>query len=189
MGQTVIIPVQEHAMWPQGDARDPLGVWAARDIITGNADTPVFIQALITIPAALRRAHVYTCYSLFSGWAGGPNPSSETGVIGRLVTNWPNADPEEGVQGFSTSRRSTVTIQVASVFPDRVPDNPLITPEMRFILLMDPSAVGSGNDMTIAEIQRDSNVLNTLYAFEAYGYYWDQAVLDTPGGPRHPGSR
>lgn len=188
MGQTVAIPVFEHAMWPQRDARDPLGVWVARKIITGDADTPVFILAQIQITAAQRRAHVYTCYNLFTGWVGGPNPSSETGIIGRLLTNWPDADELAGVQGFATARRVTETIQIASAFPDRVPDDFLVGPNDRFILLFDPSTVAAGLPMNIAEIQRDSNVLNTLYSFEAYGYYWDREILDTPGGPRHPGA-
>jgi succinate-acetate transporter protein len=42
--------------------------------------------------------------------------------------------------------------------------------------------------MDILEMQRGNNLDLATYTFEAYGYFWDRAAMETPGGPRHPGS-
>jgi len=63
----------------------------------------------------------------------------------------------------------------------------MVQPQDRFILLFDPRPVAGAFD--IVELEISVGVLDRNYAFECWGYYWDRQVLNTPGGPRHPGSQ
>jgi len=179
--------VLEAAQWPQGDARDPLGVWGCRVAATGDA-TGSSIKAFIQVPAERRRGHIYTCYSAQSGVTLAPAAETSTLIRIRLLTNWPDIDVLEGVQGYSTNQSVGVAKPLTAFFPVQGPLQNLVSPNDRFVLLFDPSNVDKDNGMNIAEIERDANVDTNVYTFEAYGYYWDRAVLDAPGGPRHPGS-
>ncbi|MGR3295936.1 MAG: hypothetical protein ACUZ8A_06880, partial [Candidatus Bathyanammoxibius sp.] len=58
----------------------------------------------------------------------------------------------------------------------------------RFLLLYDPRQPASLGNTNILELQLAVNTDLATYSFEAYGYYWDRSVMQTPGGPRHPGS-
>lgn len=181
------VNIIETALWPQSDARDPLGVWGARDLVTGDASGGT-IKSQIQIAAARRRSRIYTCYHAMSVSIGGATDTA-TVIKCRLLTNWPDIDViTEGAQGFAGWKATTVS---AGNFtdPDAGPNEPLVLPNDRFILLFDPGVVNAGDPMVIVEMERNANVNTALYSFEAYGYYWDREVLDTPGGPRHPGSR
>jgi len=180
------VNIVETALWPQHDARDPLGVWGARDLISGDASGGV-IQSQIQVSAARRAGNVYTCYSAMSVQTGG---TSDTATLMRLrlLTNWPDIDRiTAGAQGFATWRSSPIEAGFGTD-PTGGPANELISPNDRFILLLDPGVVGAGNPMVLVEILRNANVDGATYSFEAYGYYWDRGVLNAPGGPRHPGS-
>ena len=187
MSVNVTFDVVETQLWPQRDARDPLGVWAARAGATGDA-TGGFVRGQLQVPAERRSSHIYTI--LFANTVRVTGTADTADEIScRLLTNWPNADNTVlGVQGASTYRAVGVSQQGNFTVPNAGPRDFLIAPQERFILLFDPGVVSSGSDMVLAEIQRNANVDATEYAFEAYGYYWDREVLSTPGGPRHPGS-
>lgn len=171
------------ALWPQGDARDPLGVWGARNLETGDASGGS-VKTIVQAPEAIAGAYLYTCYS---AQAATLQPESASQVKLRLLTNWPDIDPvAAGVQGYSSN--IVVVQDFGTVFTEPMsgPSRPLIGPADRFVLLFDPRPVAGA--FNILELELDENTLARTYAFEAYGYYWDRQVLNTPGGPRHPGS-
>lgn len=178
------VEVIETALWPQGDARDPLGVWGARALLTADA-TGGGIKITMEVPAGKRASFVYTCY--------GANITQLTGTLAgsnlktRLLTNWPNIDPQAGVQAFSTFIRTE--IQGDAEFTAPIAGNAdfhNMGPNDRFLLLFDPRAISTA--MAIVEMEIGENVDGLTYGAEAYGYYWDRQILNTPGGPRHPGA-
>lgn len=171
-----------HALWPQGDQRDPLGVWGFRHGVTGDASGGS-IKVGCQVPAAQRDAHVYTLYAAnFSQLTGTDNLSA---VKIRLLTNWPNVDPAAGIQGFATHRVLTIADDAAFTSPQSgFSQNQPVLPNERFLLLF----TRIGTPLTIVEFEHGSNVNLATYSFELYGYYWDARVLNAPGGPRHPGS-
>lgn len=181
------IPVIEWQLWPQRDARDPLGVWAARGTTTGDLSGGV-LEARIVVPQARRRAYVYTVYGLTQvRTSGGAETATQMKV--RLLTNYPDATPGvPGITGFATWLRVPITVIANTTVPNAGGDLPMLSPEQRFILLFDPSAVDVLNDMPIIQVERDANVDGIVVSTEAWGYYWDRSILNTPGGPRHPGS-
>jgi len=182
------IEVVETALWPQRDARDPLGVWGARGGVTGDASGGV-IRAFILVPASKRRGRIYTCYNASTTCSQETVPETSTAIRSRLLTNWPDVDVVQvGAQGFAGWIRSAVVDDGVGNAPVTGPSTPLIFPNDRFILLFDPGVVAAGLAMVIIEMERNANVDSNIYDFQAYGYYWDRQILDTPGGPRHPGS-
>ncbi len=180
--------VVETGLWPQGDERDPLGVWGARLIVAGDASGgPIKVRAIV--PQAKRRSRVYTCYAAQTVVATETAAETSTQIKCRLLTNWPDVDPVQiGAQGFATFQTSAIVDLVSATRPDFGPSSPLVNPSDRFILLFDPGVVAADSDMEIVEMERNANVDTNDYSFEAYGYYWDRSVLNAPGGPRHPGS-
>jgi len=182
--QDVQVELVASALWPQGDVRDPLGVWGGREILTatvGGGELKVRFAAA----AAIAGAYVYTCYSAnISGL------SADESAIGqcRLLTNWPDIDtPEAGVQGYGSNQ--TVSVDGGGGFTGPFTgqfDYSFIQPNDRFLLLFDPRPVAGAFD--VVSLALDRTVDTRLYTFEAYGYYWDRSVLNAPGGPRHPGS-
>jgi len=171
------------AQWPQGDARDPLGVWGGRAIITQDASGGS-VKANFQAPLTIAGAYVYTCYS-----AQISNLSAAVAIIikCRLLTNWPDVDPVNiGVQGYGSNISRTTLGDADFTAPLSGPNDPLVTPNDRYLLLFDPRPVAGA--FTIVELEYGVNVDTQIAAFECWGYYWDRAVLQTPGGPRHPGS-
>lgn len=180
------VDVREHQTWPQGDIRDPLGIWGFRHIVTGDASGGG-IKLTAQVPAARRAAFVYTCYALTYGQLTGALSNVE--VKARLLTNWPDMDDDVGVQGFSTARVALTESDPEFTAPlvIQLANQQLVQPNDRFVLLFDPRP-NFTSAMDIVEMENGLNVDTLLYAFEGYGYYWDRSVLDAPGGPRHPGS-
>lgn len=171
------------ALWPQGDARDPLGVWGARNIVTGDA-TGGSVKTTIQAPDTIAGAYVYTCYSAFASTV---SAASASQVKLRLLTNWPDVDPlDPGVQGYGAIVVALQDFGLLFTAPMSGPPASMIGPADRFVLLFDPRPVAGA--FAIVELELDENTLARVYAFEAYGYYWDRQVLNTPGGPRHPGA-
>lgn len=178
------VDIITNALWPQGDARDPLGVWGARLGVTGDA-TGSSILVRVNVPAAISGRFVFTLYDFVIAQLTG-TITATSGKI-RLLTNWPNIDPIPQVQGFGSFRvfafsgSSNFQAPIAGIANEQ----PYSSPQ-RFLLLFDPrSSVGA---ITIAELELAVNTDLATYSFEAYGYYWDRGVLNAPGGPRHPGS-
>lgn len=171
------------ALWPQGDIRDPLGVWGARLVVTGDGGGGG-IKVGIIVPAARVASYVYTCYAAQASQLGGIVASMQ--VKCRLLTNWPDIDPAAGVTGFSTIKNTLVDGATGFSAPITGPRDPFVYPQERFILLFDPRP-GAGQ-ITIVELETSINVMADITGFEAYGYFWDRSVLQAPGGPRHPGA-
>ena len=181
--QTVDIDIRAAQMWPQGDARDPLGIWAARGSI---ADDGLGGQktASIGLPQTRRAGNIFTCYAVTLAAAVTSDDGLQNAFC-RLLTNWPPAD-SPGVQGFSTNRGT-----ILSPSPEPVPKGQfretLFDPQYRYLLLFDPRA-GAAGRINLVELSylTVAGTAKTL-SFEASGYWWDRSVLDAPGGPRHPG--
>ncbi len=178
--QVALITAQE---WPQGDIRDPLGLWGARTLVTGDA-TGGSIRVQVLQLAAQRAAYVYTCYYAMITQLTGTEVDAF--AFCRLLTNWPNVDPQAGVQAFATFAIRDFRTSGPFGVPVGGLTSPFITEIERFILLYDPRP--TGGDMNIIEMELATNSLAATYSFEAYGYYWDRSVMQAPGGPRHPGS-
>lgn len=175
-----IVPV---AMWPQGDIRDPLGVWGARIGVTGDASAGA-IKVTFAVPESLRGAHVYTCYDVtFTQLTGAVGTA---GIKTRLLTNFPDIDIVAGFQGFGSVYLNSITTDADFTAPLSGPiDVPgIIHPNQRFILLL----TRQGTGLDLVEMEFGANIDLATFSFEGYGYYWDRSVLDAPGGPRHPGS-
>jgi len=179
------IDVIPSAMWPQGDIRDPLGVWGARLGITGDASAGT-IKVGFVVPVALAGAYVYTIYGLTATQLTGVLNAGAL-VKSRVLTNWPDIDPLAGIQGFGTVRITTIGGSSNFTPPTRGPLNEsLVDPLDRFLLLLDPR--NRSTTLTLAEVEWFENVDLATYSFEVYGYFWDRSVADAPGGLRHPGS-
>ena len=175
----------EHQLWPQGDARDPLGIWGGRVSVTGDA-TGGSIKVTCKVPAARRSAYVYTCYSIVMAPLQLPAAVIVNSKV-RLLTNFPNIDTQPGIQAYGSVFQALLSPSTGFTAPfgGQFEFHPL-GPLDRFLLLYDPSP--GNTDMDILELEMTSNIDTDIWAFEAYGYYWDRSVMNTPGGPRHPGA-
>jgi len=183
MAISSVVELVTTALWPQGDIRDPLGVWGARLGVTGDGFDG--IKVAMRASAGINAAYIYTCYSAIAVQLTGTQ--SVFGIKCRLLTNWPNIDVAvPGVQGYSTAHGGIVRQSSAFTAPVAVPELILVGPNDRFILLFDPRP--QKGDLDIVEIEIGTNVNEATYSFEAYGYYWDRSVMNAPGGLRHPGA-
>jgi len=184
MAVVTTVEVVETALWPQGDIRDPLGIWGARVQLTGDASAGS-LKATIFVPAERKSAYIYTCYSAIIVQIAGSSLGFNAKI--RLLANWPNIDPQAGVQGYATGISRATNADADFTPPNSLPDFNLIGPNDRFILLFDPRPIG--DDLAIVEIESGNNPgVGTNFSAEAYGYFWDRSVLNAPGGPRHPGA-
>jgi len=181
LGNVDVLPAQ---LWPQGDIRDPLGVWGFRATLTGTGDGGG-MKINVRTPAAQGAAYVYTCYSaIIAQTVGTPNIVT---LKARLLTNWPNVDAQAGVQAYATARLVTTNGSANFTAPFTVPAlDTLITPNDRFILLFDPRP--AAGQLTIMELEINENVLAEVWSYEGWGYFWDRSVMQAPGGLRHPGA-
>lgn len=169
------------ALWPQGDARDPLGVWGGRHVLTGSAGGG---SLKVGFQPGIERAgaHIYTCYSAFCSLT-----QQEDGNIKlRLLTNWPNMDDDVGIQGTGTLRIVNTDQAAGFTPPEGGPSAAMLSSLDRFILLFDPRPAAGA--FTIVELELSGSTDGRTYTFECWGYYWDRGVMNAPGGPRHPGS-
>ncbi len=175
-------------LWPQGDIRDPLGTWGWRHLITGDA-TGGSLKTIAQVAADQKAAYVFTCYAVTFAQIDGDFVPGSAILKARLLSNWPNLDPQAGVQGFATMRAGTTHGAVTFTAPigGTFAQEEYVTPNERFLLLFDPRPQGTAA-LALVEQEVSINTLNTAWAFEGWGYYWDRSVLQAPGGPRHPGS-
>ena len=170
-----------HALWPQGDARDPLGVWASRHVMTGSAGGGS-IKVQVQPGAERAGAYIYTCYTAIVAFT----TQEGANIKLRLLTNWPNADDDAGIQGVATLRIVNTDEAVGFTAPEGGPGAAMMSAQDRFILLFDPRPAAGA--FTIVETEISGSTDGFVYVFESWGYYWDRGVLNAPGGPRHPGS-
>lgn len=178
-----LVAIQQTALWPQGDIRDPLGVWGFRLAVTGDASSGT-IKVTAQVPADLRAAYVYTCYSL--NYAQIDGDAIVRIVKGRLLTNWPNIDLQAGVQAYATGIQLRTDVSAGFTNPEGFLTAPMVSPNDRFILLFNFQQ--STLPMDIVEMEMSANINTATYSFEGYGYFWDRSVMNAPGGLRHPGS-
>ncbi len=168
----------------QGDARDPLGIWGGRLIVTGDG-TVGGTKVTFQVPADRSAAYVYTCYSAFVGQLTPPIVIFQAKC--RLLTNWPDVGPISGVTGYSTTRVVALAGDDDFTAPMTGPLDPLVSPNERFLLLYDPRP-GRNSVLQLVELEYGGNLDTIQFAFEVSGYFWDRSVMEAPGGPRHPGS-
>jgi len=175
--------VLEHNLFKAGDARDPLGIWTIRVLITGDATSgsiKVGFQASQT-------NRVYVCHAVTLSSNG-----SSANAIGklRLLTNFPPATPAGSTAGFAFNRAFSITREPLLTEPEdniNAASQPMMINSEK-LLLFGPLPSDDG-PVTIVELETQDNTDTASYFFEAWGYYWDKvAVLNTPGGPRFPGS-
>jgi len=179
----------ESQMWPQGDIRDPLGVWGSRVSVTGDA-TGDTIKVTVDVPAARRAAYVYTHLSCEITQLTGAVVAASAKV--RILSGWPNTDAQAGVNAYSMAKQVAMSGSDTYTAPFGMPNmqsapGGWILPNERYILCFDPRP-GVNTDLAILELELLQNTNLLVYAFQAYGYYWDRSVMQAPGGPRHPGA-
>jgi len=178
------VEVATTALWPQGDIRDPLGIWGFRLLVTGDASGDG-IKVTAFAPAGLRAAYVYACYDLNFVQLTGALTAGD--IKYRLLTNWPNVDQAlPGVQAYSSAVFLVSGGNTGLSAPILGAQRQAVSPNQRFMLLFDPRPGALA--LNIVEIEYFENVNAATYSFEGYGYYWDRSILNAPGGPRHPGS-
>jgi len=184
MAISELIEVRETQQWPQGDVRDPLGTWGARLAVTGDGSGGS-VKVGFFVPAARRSAFVYTCYDVNLSKISGTVTTESAKT--RLLANYPNIDPQAGIQGYNYLFFSSWSAPLAITAPigGYATSHPL-SPQSRFLLLYDPTPNNSA--MVIVELENNDNIDLAVWSFEAMGYYWDRSVMHAPGGPRHPGS-
>ncbi len=180
------VSVLQSALWPQGDARDPLGIWGGRLGLTGDASGGG-LEALFIVPQARKSSYIYTCYAANLAVITGVPNTALNGAL-RLFTNWPPADPLVGVRPFNTNNIAIIQVDTNLFDPEGgARQGQLLQPNDRYLLLYEPRPSVAG-DMQIAQMTLAVNTDLATYSFELYGYFWDRAALDAPGGLRHPGS-
>lgn len=175
--------ILEHQLFKQGDARDPLGIWTIRHPLVGDASGGT-IKVSFTSP---NQSRIYTCYGL--NIAGVNLNTSGGSAKVRLLTNFPPGTPTGGVAAFSTLRivNDGWDFQTNMTDPKVGLNFAPINAVDRFILLFGPVPQGE-SPIAIVETEIINNVDGAGYVFEGYGYFWDRAILQVAGGPRHPGS-
>ncbi len=189
MAIAAIANVNPTILWQQRDARDPLGVWGGFILLTGDA-TGGGMRAIFQVPAGREGQYVFTAYSASISQVSGTLVAMSSRIT--LFANMPNIQSAAGIQGYEMRRvgagESGGQHNGSANFVSNVGGltQQLIGPLDRFILLYDPTP--GGNVLQIADLQVTLNTDTIPLEFSMYGYFWDRAVLTTPGGLRHPGS-
>jgi len=170
-------------LWPQRDARDPLGVFGWR--VTQASDASGGSNKIVVkVEEDQRHAYVYKIYDMLIVQVAGTVIAAVSKM--RILTNWPNIDVQAGIQAYGAIFLGGLTGSGSLTAPNSAFSglNPF-SGNSKELLIYDPST--TNGDMDIAE-QEVVNSDNVTFSFEGYGYYWDRAVMQTPGGPRNPGT-
>jgi len=174
------IDIIPSAILRRRDDRDPLGIWASRGGVVGDA-TGGTIKATMGLPPGRRAAYVFTIGMVSTSSA---SAGFATATL-RMLTNFPSGDAP-GVQGASFIR----TIEVGSAGSGELQAvglRPMLDPEMSKVLLYDPRA-DRASRIDLFELWVSPNVDTAVVNFEAWGWYWDRNLHEVIGGPRYPGS-
>jgi len=180
----------ETQTWPQLDKRDPLGIWGVRGAIVGDASGGK-IEFTISVAADKRSAFVYNFLDINLTQVGGLTSGDAVRI--RILTNWPNIDPQAGVQAYSTAVFGLIEGDNDFGDPIQVPRangsaTPFLATNQRFLLCYDPRSDQALGTLDICQMTVGNNGgVTDTYVFEAYGLYWDRSVMQAPGGPRFPG--
>ncbi len=183
MAITPVIDIIENALWQQHDARDPLGIWGFRSAIAGDGSGGT-IKWFIQVPANKSGKYVYNVVSLNLTHDAGSILNKNLKI--RLLTSWPNIDPQAGVQAYSVMKRRLHQGDITWSAPIEAPQEDILGPLDRFILLFDPRT--ANNAITLFEAEVTNTGIGEDYSFEGYGYFWDRGALAAPGGVRFPGA-
>ncbi len=181
MSILVTSDVVETAVFPQRDARDPLGIWGAHATTTGDA-TGGITQVNFQIAAGRRRANVYSIIAANSQLTSGTAIGTDISL--RILSSWPNLSAVLTGINFAAPTRS---VPAGPALLNGPPQGDLVRTNDRYILIFDPASVNAGNALLIATIVRNANVDTETAVYTLYGYYWNRDIVDQPGGPRHPG--
>lgn len=183
MAVTVFTDVLESELWPQQDARDPLGIFGWRVALAGDA-TGGSAKCSVQIAEDRRHAYVWKIYDMVIAQIVG-TPVVKTAKL-RILTNWPNIDTQPGIQAYGAVWFPTLGAEPSFTVPNAgIESNRPLPLQSKDLLIYDPST--QTGDMGIAELEVD-NTDGFTYVFEGYGYYYDRSVMSTPGGPRNPGT-
>jgi len=178
--------LQQQALWPQGDIRDPLGVWGADWVVPGDA-TVEDIVVTINTPLGTASAYMYTLLDANIIQTAG-TPTTNVLML-QWRTGWPDLDAAAGIQPYVANRvatfRGSTNFQDSPLSGINALDN-WVPSNWRYILSFDPR-LGFQSSRTIATIKLDNIGVGTDFAGQLYGYFWDRSVFNAPGGPRHPG--
>ena len=183
MALTPVIDIIENALWMQGDVRDPLGVWGFRSAIIGDGSGGT-IKWFVQVPATKSGKYIYTVQSL--------NFTHDVGTILnknvkiRMLTSWPNIDPQAGVQAYSMMKRRLMQGDITWSAPIETVQEDILGPLDRMVLLFDPRT--ANNAITLFEAEVTNTGIGEDYSFEGYGYFWDRTAMQAPGGIRFPGT-
>lgn len=179
---STVIPI-ESELWPQRDARDPLGIFGWRTAIATDASGG-FLRVQVNIEASKRHAFVWKIWDMVIAQITG-GAQATNGKL-RILSNWPNIDPQAGIQAYASLYIGSMGGNNSLSFPNTgLFDVSPLNGNQKDILIYDPSTQSGA--MPIAE-QEVVNINGLTYSFEGYGYYWDRSVMNTPGGPRNPGT-
>ncbi len=190
MAIAVTVDITAASIFNPRDLRDPLGWWGARTLVTGDASAGGITVGFV-VPADIAGAYVYTCYIANMGQLLASVALAATNHKVRLLTNWPNVDPQAGVQGvnavYMSATRTDVDFTGQRSAAGNPTDNFAVDSSRRFILLFDPRP--QAGEITIVELEWGENQgVGNTYVFEVGGYFWDRQVMNTAGGLRHPGA-
>ncbi len=186
MSITTAVILQQAAQWPQGDIRDPIGVWGAKWIVLGDASGDE-IEVTINTPLGAAAAFVYTLYDVNIEHSAGALVSNA--LMMQWFTGWPDVEAAAGVEAAHTNVVGVIQgdAGLGSAPIGAINANgPLWRSEQRFLLSFDPR-FGHQSSRTLAIIKLVNIGVGTNYTGFLYGYYWDRSVMNAPGGPRHPG--
>jgi len=189
MAISTTVDITAAAIFRPRDLRDPLGWWGGRVLVTGDASGGGITVGFV-VPAEIAGAYIYTCYIANQGQIAAAGVLDQTAHKVRLLTNWPNVDPQAGVQGLNAVYMSATRLQTDFTGQRSAAGNPTdnfaTDSGRRYILLFDPRP--TAGQITIVEMEWGANTDTDTYIFEAGGYFWDRQVLNWPGGIRHPGA-
>lgn len=172
-------------MWPQGDIRDPLGVWGAIVELTADGTGG---EHLITVVTELDRAAAYVYTVLDAHIDQNSGVANGDATMFRIHTNWPNIQVAGNVVAYTPARFSLFLGAGFTTSPTHgiVADHQLVTPNQRFLPIWDPRGLTSV--LTILTFKMTNTPDLATFTVAAYGYFWDRSVMSAPGGLRHPGS-
>lgn len=171
--------VLAHAIIKQRDARDPLGIFVNRHLITGDASGG-------TIKVSIAAAQTYHIYALTAFTLSVQTLAADSIGKLRLLTNYPPALPDGGLSAFAWNR-----VFIISNTSMTAPGDSMGISQGAIGLETGKVLMFGGDFQTVVpqniiELEIEDNILNQSYFFEVYGYFWDRSSILVPGGPRLP---
>ncbi len=165
----------------QGDARDPLGIWggATSQVNSGSGGSTRITFRVGTTDSNLSSVFAISGLSVLQESG---TPRSDL-VKFRMFTNWPSVDFQAAITPFNSAHAAVFV--GSTLFTGGVAVAPFndTVPAIRGLLSWDPR--GLSQPLLLCEFEM-ANISGTTVLVSVQGYFWDRAVLNTPGGPRFP---